>query len=824
MKITPFGKGFEIPYYGRHKITMGNKRHLIVIGNGMSGIATIEHLLKKTKDMDITVFGTEPYVNYNRVLLSSVLSGDSSPDDIILNSQEWYNRNGINLHTGTSITKIDKDNKIVVSDKGDYYPYDTLLIATGSNPFIPPIKGIKKDDGTQRPGIFTFRNLDDTRTMMEWAHKSRKAMVIGGGLLGLEAARGLVNQGMDVTVAHIMDRLMEMQLDAASAEILRQEITRLGINVLLSHSADEVITVGEEIKGVRFSNDSAYEADMVVIAAGIRPNTSLAADTGISVNRGIVVDDYMQTSVPGIYAVGECVEHRGKIYGIVAPIIEQAKVAANAISGDCKDIYKGSVIATKLKVADIPLAAIGNIRQSVGCEEIVFSDPGASVYRKLVIQGGIIAGAILLGDLAGYERFLQLIKDQEDISLQRKTILYDQPETFKSVASMPDNTTICGCMGVSKGEIIKAIEEHELTGIQGVSEKTRACTSCKGCAPLIEQILQNVLGGEYVKHERLQVFCDCIPMTWEEIRKEVILLGLKSVSRILKIMGNGEGCAACRHGLNYLLTELYIDDYEKETDTLPLNDIVHANVQKDETFSVVPRTYGGVITPDELRVIADVADRYEVPMVKITGGQRIDLLGIKREQLQSVWSDLNMPSGHAYTKAVRTCKTCVGDMFCRYGVQDSVSLGIKMEKLFQGIPCPGKVKMGVSGCPRSCVETRIKDVGITGIQTGWEVYVGGNGGVKTRIADLLTVVNTAEEVLDITAIFLQFYRENARWTERTSNFVERVGIEHIREVLLEDKSGIVGDLRGRMRKVIEAYRDPWAEARTHLTSLSQREE
>ena len=789
---------------------MGKPRHLIVIGNGMSGIATLEHLLKKTNDMDITVFGTEPYVNYNRVLLSTVLSGESLLNDIILNPLEWYDKNGVKLHTGTTITKIDKDKKIVVSDKGDYHPYDTLLIATGSNPFIPPIKGIKMSDGTQRPGIFTFRNLDDTRTMMEWARKSRKAIVIGGGLLGLEAAKGLVNQGMDVTVAHLMDRLMEMQLDTASAEILRQEVTRLGINVLLSHSAEEVITDGEEIAGVRFTNGSAYEADMVVISAGIRPNISIAADSGISVNRGIIVDDYMQTNVPGIFAVGECVEHRGKIYGIVAPIIEQAKVAASAISGDSRVMYKGSIIATKLKVADIPLAAIGNIRQSVGCEEIVFSDPGVSVYRKLVIQGGIIAGAILLGDLKGYERYVQLIQDQEDISLQRKTILFDQPETFKSVASMPDNTTICGCMGVSKGEIIKAIQEHELTGIQGISEKTRACTSCKGCAPLIEQILQNVLGGEYVKHEGLQDFCDCIPMTWEEIKKEVILLGLKSVSKILKIMGNGHGCASCRHGLNYLLTELYIDDFEKEPDTLPLNDIVHANVQKDETFSVVPRTFGGVITPNELRVIADVADRYEVPMVKITGGQRIDLLGIKREQLQSVWSDLNMPSGHAYTKAFRTCKTCVGDMFCRYGVQDSVSLGIKMEKLFQGIPCPGKVKMGVSGCPRSCVETKIKDVGIVGIQTGWEVYVGGNGGVKTRIAELLAVVNTGEEVLDITGIFLQYYKENARWTERTSNFVERVGIEHIREELLEDTSGKVDNYRDRIRQVIEAYKDPWA--------------
>ncbi|MCC7203327.1 MAG: NAD(P)/FAD-dependent oxidoreductase [Nitrospirae bacterium] len=798
---------------------MSKTRQLVVIGNGMSGIATVESLLKKTKDLDVTVFGTEQYFNYNRILLSSVLAGESMPDDIILNPQEWYVKNNIKLHTGTTIIRIDRDNKTVVTDSGEYFPYDTLLIATGSHPFLPPVKGLRTSKGVLLPGIFTFRNLDDTQAMMEWGRQSRKAIVIGGGLLGLEAATGLVNNGLDVTVVHLMDRLMEMQLDSESAGILKKEITRLGINVLLNHSADEIITDGNEIKGVRFSNGSAHESDMVVIAAGIRPNTKLAAESGISVNRGIVVDDYMQTSAPGIYAVGECVEHRGNIYGIVAPIFEQAKVAAGSIIGDRKDIYKGSVMATKLKVADIPLAAIGNIKQSAGCEEVVFSDAGASVYRKLVIQGGIVSGAILMGDMEGYDRYLKLIQDQEDISLQRRTILFDHPEKFKSVASMPDNTTICGCMGVSKGEIIQAIEEHGLTSIQGISEKTRACTSCKGCAPLIEQILQNVLGGEYVRNEGSKIFCDCIPLTWEDIKKKVAELNIKSVGRILQIMGNGHGCASCRHGLHYMLTVLYLDDFEKEPDTIPLNDMVHANVQKNETFSVVPRIYGGVITTDELRLIADVADRYEVPMVKITGGQRIDLLGIKREQLQSVWSDLNMPSGHAYTKAVRTCKTCVGELFCRYGVKNSVELGIKMEKFFQGIPCPGKVKMGVSGCPRNCVEVRVKDIGVVGIQTGWEIYVGGNGGVKTRIADLLTVVGTEEEVINVSEVFMQYYRENARWTERTGDFVERVGIVHLREVLLEDKACLVDNLRSRMRQVIASYKDPWTEAREE-TALS----
>ena len=794
---------------------MQDRERLIVIGNGMSGMAVVEHLLAKKKEMAITVFGAEPHVNYNRVLLSSVLSGETGFDKIILNPVEWYESHGIKLHLKASITKIDTVNKAVLSDRGEAFPYDKLLIATGSTPFIPPVKGIESDKALP-PGIFTFRNLDDTRSMIEWAHSSRKAIVIGGGLLGLEAARGLVKQGLEVTVAHLMDRLMEVQLDSAAADILKKEITRLGIQALLSHCADEIIMEDGDLKGIHFTNGNIHEADMIVIATGIRSNVRLAKEAGLTVNRGIIVNDYMETSVPDIFAVGECVEHRGTVYGIVAPLMEQAKVAAAAIAGDRTHSYKGSVVATKLKVAGIPLASIGNIYRGVGGivggEEIVYSDRGASIYKKLIVQGGRIVAATLFGDLNGYSRYLDMIQGQEDISLQRNTLLLGQPQAIASVASMPDSATICGCMGVSKGEIIKAIEEHGLTSKQEISDRTRACTSCKGCAPLIEQILQDVLGGEYVRQEGQPLLCECIPMVWGDVRREVMARGLKSVSQILNTIGNGTGCETCKAGLNYMLSELYMDEYEKETDALFVNDRHHANIQKDGTFSVVPRVYGGVTTSDQLRRIADVADKYRVPMVKITGGQRIDLLGIGKEELPSVWSDLGIPSGHAYTKAVRTCKTCVGNLFCRYGVQDSITLGIGMEQRYQGIPCPGKLKMAVSGCPRNCAETAIKDVGVIGIQTGWEIYVGGNGGVKVRVAELLTVVETMEEVLDITGIFIQYYRENARWMERTSHFVERVGIDHIREVVLEDKPGIVDRLRKRMDEVVAAYKDPWAES------------
>ncbi|MBI5180560.1 MAG: NAD(P)/FAD-dependent oxidoreductase [Nitrospirae bacterium] len=802
---------------------MGKKERLVVIGNGMAGVATVEHVLTKKKDMSITILGSEPYTNYNRVLLSSVLSGEAGLDEIILNPQKWYEENGIELHLGVTVKKINKKEKSVITNKGDVYSFDKLLIAIGSNAFIPSIKGMQ-NRGNLNQGIFTFRNLDDAKSMISWAQKCRKAIVIGGGLLGLEAARGLIHQGVEVTVVHLMDRLMDMQLDAAAAAILKKEINKLGINVLLEHCADKVIGNGS-VEGLRFTNGKVYQADMIVIATGIRPNVELAREASLDVNHGIVVNDYMQSSNPDIYAVGECAEHRGKVYGIVAPLMEQAKVAADAIAGNFTLRYEGSVVATKLKVAGIPLASIGNFyEESTGCEALVYSDPGASLYKKAVIQGGRVVGAIFLGELDEYNRFYEYIKNREDITLHRKYLLTGQPSAITSVASMLDSATVCGCMGVSKGAIVKAIEEDGLTSKQEISEKTKACTSCKGCAPLIDQILQDVLGGEYVKHDGPQWFCECIPMTWDDIRKEVIARGLKSVSEILHVLGSGQGCETCKPGLNYMLSELYINDYKIEDDACFIDDKYYANIQKDETFSVVPRIYGGVTNPDQLSRIADVADKYHVPLVKITGGQRIDLVGISGELLSSVWTDLGMPSGHAYAKAVRTCKTCVGETFCRFGVQDSMTFGIEMEQRYQGIPSPAKIKMAVSGCPRNCAESSIKDIGVVGIHTGWEIYIGGNGGIKSKVAELLTVVNTREEVLDLTGVFIQYYRENARWLERTSQFIERVGIEHIREVIIVDKLGIVDRLRKRINQVIAAYKDPWlnsqqSDEKVHLVSL-----
>lgn len=784
---------------------INTNNRLIVIGNGMAGVATVEEVLKKPFPPAITVFGGEPHVNYNRILLSDVLACAKSPGEIYLNSREWYEENAIGLHTGVFVAGIDTGNKEVVTDSGERYGYDKLLLATGSDPFIPPVNGADKE------GVMTFRSLGDTLEIIERAKSAHKALVIGGGLLGLEAARGLVNRGLEVTVVHLVDRLMEQQLDPISAGMLKRQIERLGITVMLNHCADEIIGNGH-VEGVHFTNGQAYEADIVLISAGIRPKVDLAKKAGLAVGRGILVNDYMETSHPGIYAVGECIEHRKKTYGLVAPIMEQTKVAADAIAGEGKLTYEGSVTATTLKVAGVHLTSMGNfMADGAGCEEISYVDAGAGVYKKAVVQGNRVVGTILLGDTRDGANLLQLIKKQSDVALFRNTLLSGgngKAEEPLRAASMSDEDIVCGCMGVSKKVIVEAINGNELTSREAVGEATRACTSCKGCGPLVDQLLQEVLGGRYAPVQKTAQLCSCTGMSRETLRQAVFERHLKTYTAV-KESGCLGDCGVCKPAVSYLLSEVWPVDYTDERHARFINDRVHANIQKDGTFSVVPRIHGGVTNPDQLRKIADVADKYEVPMIKITGGQRLDLLGVKKADLPRIWSDLDMPSGHAYAKAVRTVKTCVGTEFCRFGVGDSTALGIEMEKRFEGLYTPHKVKMAVSGCPRNCAESYVKDIGVVAIEGGWEIYVGGAAGMKVRKGDLLCRVETGEEALEAATRFLQYYRENGDYLERTYDFVERIGVEAIRRVLFDKEGGEPARLLARFREARAAAVDPW---------------
>ncbi len=778
---------------------------LVVVGNGMAGIACVEQILRHSPKFDITIFGNETYVNYNRIMLSAVLAGEKSIDDIILNGLDWYEQNHIDLRLGVRITDVDAAAKTITGDDGSVTHFDKLLLATGSQPLIPSIDDVKKD------GVFVFRNLDDTRSLLERARPGLKAVVIGGGLLGLEAARGLQVRGCEVTVVHLMDWLMERQLDSAGGGYLAAEMNRMGITVLLGLSTSAILGNGK-VEGVQFKGGGTLPAELVVIAAGIRPNVDLGHKAGLEVKRGIVVNDYMETSNPDIFAVGECVQHNGICYGLIAPLLEQGKVLAATITGNKGLKYQGTVPAAKLKIMGVDVFSAGEINDKIdGSEVIRYEDPTLGVYKKLTLKDGRLAGAILMGDTADSHRYMDWLRSATDITKIRKQLLFPDAgeDGGLDVAQMADGDTVCGCMGVSKGTIINAIHEKGLCTMAQLKECTRASTGCGSCTSLCQQLLKAV--APEFQEETKKVICKCVPFAEDNLREILRSQNLKSVQEVLEIYGNSQGCEVCKPALSYMLDMLWCGGHQEDRSARFINDRVHANIQKDGTFSVVPRIRGGVTSPDELRRIADVAEKYKVPMVKITGSQRIDLLGVKKADLPKVWADLGMPSGQAYTKGVRMVKTCVGTEFCRYGVQDSTSAGVELERRLENLFTPHKVKMGAVGCPRNCAEATVKDIGLIGQEGSWQVVVGGAAGKKVRKADLLITVVTTEEALTAAQLFFQYYRENANYLERTYDFVERLGIEKVRKETVYATDEVREALLERLRKSKALSRDAWLE-------------
>jgi nitrite reductase (NADH) large subunit len=781
-------------------------KRLVVVGNGMAGVGCVEQILKHAPVFDITILGDETHVNYNRILLSSVLAGEKAADDITLNPREWYWRNKIQLRVGARVIDVDPELKVVMTEDGAATSFDTLLLATGSSALMPPIEGIEKD------GVFAFRTLDDTRAMLERAKPGVRAVVIGGGLLGLEAARGLQVQGCDVTVVHLMDTLMERQLDTLGSFYLKSKMEALGVRVLLSHSTKKIL--GEtKVEGVAFVDGSRVDADLVVVAAGIRPNVELARKAGLRVNRGIVVNDYMETSHPDIFAVGECVEHNGICYGLVAPLIEQGKVLAATITGNKGPQYTGTVQAAKLKIMGVDVFSAGAWADGKDTEPVRFEDPALGVYKKLVLREGQLAGVILVGDTSDSHRYMDWLRSKTDLTGQRRHLLFPPPgsDAGLDIAQMAESATICGCVGVTKGTIIAAIHDKGVNTLSQLKEATRASTGCGSCTSLCQDILRAV--APEFEEDGKKVLCGCVPFAQENLREILRSQRLKSVQEVLDIYGNGRGCEICKPALSYMLDMIWLGDHDEDRSARFINDRVHANIQKDGTFSVVPRIRGGVTTPAELRRIADVAEKYHVPMVKITGSQRIDLLGIKKEDLPKVWADLDMPSGQAYTKGVRMVKTCVGTEFCRYGTQDSTSAGIEMERRFENLFTPHKVKMASVGCPRNCAEATVKDIGLVGQEGGWQVVVGGAAGKSVRKADLLITVETTEAALEAAELFFQFYRENGNYLERTYDFVERLGIDKIRKETVYAPEGVRLGLLDRLQKSKASSHDAWQEGR-----------
>jgi len=793
-------------------------KKIVLIGNGMAGVRTLEELFKITEEkFDITVFGSEPYGNYNRIMLSPVLADEKTIDEIMINDLDWYKDNGIALHTDSTITSINRSSKAVVDDKGNSYNYDKLLIATGSYPFILPIEGHDLD------GVIGFRDIADVDQMIDAAKNHKNAVVIGGGLLGLEAANGLMKQGMNVTVVHLLADLMEMQLDSTASQMLLNSLRERGMSFKLEAQTQKLSADDSgRVKQIEFADGSAMDADLVVMAVGIRPNFSLAQESGVHCERGIVVDDTMLTYDPSIYAVGECIQHRGLCYGLVAPLFEQAKVCANHLAGYGIGIYEGSVTSTKLKVTGIDLFSAGNFKGTENSEDLVFQDVSRGVYKKIVIENDTIIGSVMYGDTIDGSWYFQLMKDENNIADMRDRLLFGQAHVGDSghgavdmVAAMDDSAEICGCNGVCKGDIVNAINEKNLFTLEDVRAHTKASSSCGSCTGLVEQLLASTLGGEYSESPQKKPICGCTEHTKQEVHDHIFDNDFVTVFEVFAKMRwtNADGCHVCRPEVNYYLLAAN-PDYEDDVQSRFINERSHGNIQKDGTYSVVPRMWGGVTTPLELRTIADVVDKFNIPTMKVTGGQRIDLFGVTKEDLPKVWKDLSaggLVSGHAYGKSLRTVKTCAGDEWCRFGTKDSMGMGVTLEKMTWGSWMPHKFKLAVSGCPRNCAEDTIKDFGLVAVQSGWELHVGGNGGIKVRVTDLLTVVESDEEAIEYVGAYCQLYREDALYLERTAPWIDRVGLSFVTEQLVDDEANRKALHARFLVSQLKTQNDPWKE-------------
>ncbi len=803
------------------------KSRLVMVGNGMAGVRTLEELLKIAPDLyDITVFGAEPHPNYNRILLSPVLAGEQSLDEIVLNSFDWYKENHITLHAGKKVVAVDRVKRIVHADDGTEAEYDRLLLCTGSNPFILPIPGAELE------GVIAYRDIADTNAMIDASVKYKNAVVIGGGLLGLEAANGLMLRGMNVSVVHVMPTLMERQLDRTAGKLLQKSLEAKGLKFLMGAQTLDLVggggDEGKRVTAIRFKDGSEAPADLVVMAVGIRPNTELAQSMRLHVDRGIVVNDTLQTTTDArIYSVGECAAHRGIAYGLVAPLFEQAKVAANHLAQFGIGRYTGSLTSTKLKVTGVDLFSAGNFQGGEDTEDIVMSDPAGGVYKKLVIQDDKLVGACMYGDTVDGSWYFKLLRDGRSVADIRDKLMFGESnigdvghEGHSKAASMPDDAEVCGCNGVTKGTICKAIKEKGLFTLDEVRKHTKASASCGSCTGLVEQILMATAGGDYSATPKTRAMCGCTEHGHQAVREAIVKNKLLAIADVYAFLEwrtpdpqgrlPASGCASCRPAINYYLISSWPKEAKDDPQSRLINERSHANIQKDGTYSVIPRMWGGETTAAELRRIADVVDKYQIPTVKVTGGQRIDLLGVKKEDLKAVWQDIGMPSGHAYAKALRTVKTCVGSEWCRMGTQDSTQMGKDLERAMWRMYAPHKVKFAVSGCPRNCAEAGIKDVGIIGVDSGWEMYIAGNGGIKTEVAHFFTKLKTAAEVLEYTGAFCELYRTEGWYLERTVHYVNRVGLDYVKRRILDDHAGRLA-LWERLQFALDGEPDPWFE-------------
>ncbi len=791
------------------------RRKLVIIGAGMASGRLIEQLLERDREaFEITLFNAEPRGNYNRIMLSPVLSGEKRYEDIVTHDDDFYAANGVITRFGESVVKIDRAGKTVIGANGPV-AYDKLVIATGSAPFIIPV------EGRNLPGVITYRDLDDTNAMIAAAAKGGKAVVIGGGLLGLEAAAGLAGRGMDVTVIHLAGHLMERQLDEPAGYLLKRDLEKRGIAIHCK-AATTAILGKDRVEGVLLEDNTAFMADLVVMAVGIRPETRLAVAAGLEVARGISITPDMRTRAdPDIYAVGECVDLDGLLFGLVAPLYEQAAVLAENLLGGAA-AFKPKDLATKLKVTGIDLYSAGDFADGDGREEIVLRDATAGVYKRLVLRDDRLIGAVLYGETSDGPWFFDMIKAGTDIADMRETLVFGQAfqgggklDPMEAVAALPPEAEICGCNGVRKGKIVETITAKGLTTLDEVRAHTKASASCGTCTGLVESVMALTLGDAF-QARKVTPMCGCTELTHGDVRRLIKAKALKSIPAVMQELGwkTSCGCAKCRPALNYYLVCDWPGEYEDDQQSRFINERVHANIQRDGTYSVVPRMFGGITTPDELRAIADVADKFKIPTVKVTGGQRIDLLGVRKEDLPGVWADLGkagMISGAAYSKGLRTVKTCVGTDWCRFGTQDSTGLGVRLEKFLWGSWSPAKLKLAVTGCPRNCAEATCKDIGVICVDSGYEIIYGGAAGLHIQGTTKLGMVKTEDEVIEVIGALTQYYRETGFYLERIYKWAERLGYDHIRSVVFDTAETRKAYCDRFIHSQTFAQVDPWAE-------------
>lgn len=786
---------------------------VVIVGNGMVGYKFCEKLRKLSTTHEVIVFGEEPRPAYDRVHLSRYFSG-STADDLLMAPASWYAENNITLYTSEMVTAIDRREKTITTHSGRLQSYDFLVLATGSSAFVPSIPGVG------RHGVFVYRTIEDLDSIIGYGKKIKTAAVMGGGLLGLEAAKALLDLGLETHVIEFASRLMPRQLDEAGAAVLSRKLSSLGITIHTS-KATTAIEGNGKIEGLAFNDGSFLSLEMLVISAGIRPRDELAKQSGLSVHPrgGVVVDNQLRTSDPDIFAIGEVALHNNMIYGLVAPGYEMADVVARQLCDEGTAGFNGFDMSTKLKLIGVDVGSFGDaLGETTGCIPITFQDLRSGTYKRINISedGKALLGGILVGDAAQYNLLHQMVVNRMALPAQPESLIVGTASPGAAdagIKSLPESAQICSCENISKGEIIRQIAECGVKTIDGLKKGTKACTGCGGCTPMVNDLLKITLESMGVKIKK--TLCEHFEYTRQELYDIIKIKHVKDFDTLLNHCGKGDGCEICKPAVASLLASIWNELITTQDTIQDTNDRFLANIQRGGSYSVVPRIAAGEITPEKLMAIGRIAQKYNL-YTKITGGQRIDMFGARVDQLPDIWEELiaeGFESGHAYGKALRTIKSCVGSTWCRYGVQDSVSFAVFIENRYKGLRAPHKIKGAVSGCTRECAEAQSKDFGIIATEKGWNLYVCGNGGSRPQHAKLLVTDVDTDTCIKLVDRFLMFYIRTADPLTRTATWLNKMegGLDYLREVIVNDSLGIGGLLEKEMKELISNYACEWKE-------------